>query len=477
MPWKLSADCPINPVHAALLRTNKVLFFSGSGNDPNNIVNSDRGAVIWDIQTETFSSNRPIIPRDIDGSILDIFCAGQSFRPDGKLFVVGGTKQYDPFKGLTASFVYDPASGQEKWTRIASMNQGRWYPTVLSLGDGRIFAITGTNENGSLSLFPEIFSSATGWQAFSEPFDKFPLYAHLFLLEDGRLFYSGAQFFSNNGLTPRLIAFPSNFSQKFVQTPVSGLQDIDFGNQAASVLLPPAQEQKVMIIGGGNPSNRTATKRVNIVNLKASNPSYTSTAPLKNARMHHNAVLLPDRTVFVCNGSGKDEKVDLSNIEAEIYNPATKTWTAVEKPGITGRVYHSVALLLPDGRVLAAGGNPTRGSYQTKMEIYSPGYMSQPRPVIQNSFISSTYGGTFTIQTPTNQGTIIRWAHLIQPMATTHGLDTSQRLVDLPITSRTSNSLTVQVTNNRNIAPPGYYMVFIVDNNNIPSIGKWIRIK
>jgi hypothetical protein len=469
MPWQvLSYNCPINPVHAALLNTGKVLFFAGSGNDPNNVANSAQGAALWDVNNGTFL--RPNIPLDSSGNPIDIFCAGQSFRSNGRLLAAGGTIQYDPFYGETAAFTFNPNT--QAWARVASMNRGRWYPTVLTLGSGRIFAISGLDVNGNLDRNPEIFDGSS-WTIFSQPTSSFALYAHLFLLSSGKLFYSGAQLGGNNGLSPTILTLPSRFNRPITEQSVSGLQQSDYGNQSASVLLPPAQDQKVMIIGGGNDSGM-ATNRVNIINLNASSPTYTAGPSLINARMHHNAVLLPDRTVFVCNGSRINEDVGQSTLPAEIYNPATNTWTAVETPNVNGRVYHSVALLLPDGRVVTAGGNPDRGSYESRIEIYSPAYMSQTRPTIQSAPSSVGYGRTITIQTP--QAGTIKWVHLIRPMAPTHGLDTEQRLVDLPINSRTSNSLTVTVTSNRNVAPPGYYMMFITNNNNVPSVARWIQL-
>ncbi|MCV3214016.1 DUF1929 domain-containing protein [Plectonema radiosum NIES-515] len=467
MTWQVSSTCPINPIHAALGRTGKILFFAGSGNDPTNVANSARGVALWDVNSGIFST--PTVPLDSNGNPIDVFCAAQSFRSNGQLFVAGGTLQYDPFKGIQDSFVFNFTTGQ--WSKVASMYRGRWYPTVLTLGNGRIFALSGLDINGNLDRNPEIFNSSTGWNIFTQQTSAFALYAHLVLLSSGRLFYTGAQLGSNNGVSPRILTLPSRFNQAIAEQSVGGLEFPDNGNQAASVLLPPAQDQKVMIIGGGG---GTATNRVNIVNLNASTPTYTAAPYLNNPRMHHNAVLLPDRTVFVCNGSRAEEDVSQSTLPAEIYNPATNAWTLVETPTVNGRVYHSVAVLLPDGRVVTAGGNPNRSSYESRIEIYSPAYMSQTRPTISSAPATTNYNAIITIQT--SQAANIKWVHLIRPMAPTHGLDTEQRLVDLPISSRTSSSLSVQITANRNIAPPGYYMVFIVDNNNVPSVAKWIQL-
>jgi hypothetical protein len=461
-------ECPINPVHAALLYTGQVFFFSGSGNDPNN---PPGPSVILDVGTGTFTTQDPPMA---SGASADLFCAGQSFRSGGSLMVAGGTLQYDPFYGSTTAFLFNPVTQQ--WTQVASMNSGRWYPTVVTLGDGRILALSGLDINGNLDQQPEIYiDSTTGWRAYLLTTSFFPMYSHLFLLSSGKLFYSGANAFGGADPSPRLLTLPSDFTQPITEQQVDGLIDADFPNQAASMLLPPAQNQNAMIIGGGN-ADDVATSRVNIVDLRVSNPTYTAGPSLNYARMHHSAVLLPDRTVFVCNGSTISEDIGHSVLPAEIYDPyaTNPVWSVAATPTISGRVYHSVALLLPDGRVLTAGGNPSRGVYENRLEIYYPAYMSQPRPLIQSAPSSVVAGGTITIQTP--QASTIQGVHLMRPMATTHSWDTEQRLVDLPISSRSNTSLTVTVLSNRNLAPMGWYMLFITNNNRVPSVANWIQL-
>lgn len=479
--WQvLSYQAPVVAIHMALLRTGKVFLIGGSSLDPNNRLCPNCSAV-WNVNTGTFT--RPTTPNDDAGIVIDLFCSAHSFRTDGQLLVAGGTQQYQPYKGSSAALLFNPST--EQWTKLPSMNRGRWYPTLVTLGSGRIFTLSGINSQGNdIEGNAEIYNGSSGWNLFSQQTaSPFPMYSGLILMQNGRLFYSGSNFENQESATPRIITIPSQFTQPITEQAVSGLTNLAQRNQAATVLLPPAQDQRVMIIGGGGlgPNGDSfgapTTNSVNIVDLKASSPTYTAGPSLNNARMHHEAVLLPDRTVFVCNGtsSGENELI----LPAEIYNPATNTWTVVATPTVLRR-YHSTAILLPDGRVVAAGSAPSFGleNHDFRLEIYSPPYISQPRPAIQQAPTSVRYGNTLTMTISKPQGVPIKWVSLISPMATTHSLDTSQRVVDVPIASQSSTSLTTgAITTNRNLAPPGYYMLFITDNNNVPSVARWIRLR
>lgn len=463
----MSYTAPILPMHAALLRSGKPFFIAGSGNDPNNIFTTN-GSAVWNISGGTFS--QPDTPLDNTDFPYDLFCGCHSFLADGRLLFAGGTLQYDPFWGQTVTLAFDPST--EKWSNLTLMTHGRWYGTLVTLGDGRVLAVSGLDENGNLNINPEIYSPSTNtWSRYSKPTSNIPQYAHLFLLSSGKIFYSGG-YMGGYTVSPRILTLPSNFTQQITETAVSGLQNPDYGNQAASVLLPPAQNQKVMIIGGGNGQDN-ATNRVNIIDLTSASPTYTAAASLNYARMHCTAVLLPDRTVFVCGGSGHSESGTQATKAGEIYNPRTNTWTLAASQTYA-RLYHSVAFLLPDGRVVSAGGNPSRGNNELHLEIYSPPYMSQTRPQIISAPSSVTYGQQFTIGI--NSGADIKWVSLIRPSAGTHSCDTEQRVVDCTINSFTSSSLTVTVPSNSNLAPPGYYMLFITDQSNVPSVASWIKL-
>jgi hypothetical protein len=258
-------------------------------------------------------------------------------------------------------------------------------------------------------------------------------------------------------------------------------------NQSASVILPPAQDQKVMIFGGGPASkeNKTdATDKVSIVDLKNANPQYVAAAPMNLPRMHLNAVVLPDHTVFVSGGSLKQEDEPLARLQAELYDPATNTWHLMATATVP-RLYHSTALLLPDGRVVAAGGNPEGGKSvaweppdpdeEMRLEVFSPPYLFKgPRPVIDAVPAEWKYGQTITITS--QQAGDIRWVSLIRHGVTTHSFDNGQRFVDLEILSQGNGSIQARVTHEPNIAPSGWYMLFITDNHGVPSVAQWVHL-
>jgi hypothetical protein len=187
---------------------------------------------------------------------------------------------------------------------------------------------------------------------------------------------------------------------------------------------------------------------------------------------------------LVTGGSEKNEAAPLATNEAEIYDPAADTWTTLATASVK-RMYHSTALLLPDGRVVTASGNPAQGhqvnweppdpNEELRMEIYSPPYLFKGvRPVIDTVTTEWRYGQTISISSP-DAGSL-HWVSLIRPGSTTHSFNTSQRLVDLPITAQAAGTVQVTVPAEPNLAPPGWYMLFLTDNNHVPSVARWVHL-
>jgi Domain of unknown function (DUF1929) len=351
------------------------------------------------------------------------------------------------------------------------MHGGRWYPSLLALGDGRVLATSGLDGTSQLNLVPEIFTAGAGWTPLA-PSPHWPMYGHLFLLADGRVFYSGGQYGDNNGVRPAVWNLATNATTDVPGLPLPGSR-----NQSASVLLPPAQEQKVMIIGGGpadmhNQAGATASTAV--ADLRAAAPSYVPAADLHMGRMHLCATLLPDRTVLVNGGAMMEETAAQAAFGAEIYHPGSGTWEMAADSRVP-RLYHSVAVLLPDGRVVTAGSNPARKTEEMRVEVFWPPYLfAGDRPAVTPGQTEVGYGATLPV-TVTDAAAVAS-AALLRPVATTHSSDLEQRLVDLPLTVTGATTLDLALPASPNLAPPGWYLLTVLDTAGVPSPAEWIRL-
>ncbi len=460
--WELLPSVmPINPVHAALMHTGKVLIVSGSGNDPDN---KNFAAAVWDPATGMIRTFR---------IAWDMFCNGMVILPDGRPMVFGGTLQYDPFLGQPRASVFDPVT--ETFTDLPNMSGGRWYPTGTVLGDGTVLVYSGLNDTAStLNRTVEIWTG-TGWKPAGTAFATLDLYPREHLLPNGKVFESGW----------------NRDSQLYDQathtfTPVAVTQLPTRRVYGTAVLLPltPADgfKPRVMILGGGAPPEMPiATETTELIDLSVPSPQWAFGPPMVAGRVQLNATLLPDGKVLVSGGSRQDEDGATAVKEAQLYDPATNTFSSgswMEVP----RLYHSNTLLLPDATVVAVGGNPVRKVYQPEIEIYSPPYLFDStgnpakRPTI-TSLPAGTiaYGRQFRIETPEAAG--IRSVVLMRPGAATHAFDMEQRLVGLSFAAGPGGSeLTATAPADGNLAPPGYYLLFILDGQGVPSVARFVRL-
>jgi Domain of unknown function (DUF1929) len=486
-------------IHAATLPGGKVLFFAGSGNSPVRTASPDFGdvargvqtSVVWDPQAPAAGAfAHPATVRGPDDRPFDFFCGGDTFLPDGTLLSAGGNREYPTdrhgFLGRADCLGFDPVAGQ--WRPLGRMHHGRWYPTLLPLPDGRVLAVTGLDDvDGSLNRTFEVYDPAgDDWRELpvpdGGPFVGLPLYAHLVLLRDGRVLFTGGRMDDPSPQGPVTLDLTTD---PVTVTGVPGLADPASRNQSASVLLPPAQDQRVMVIGGGPEDASNATGSTSVVDLTEADPQFRAGAAMSLPRMHLNAVLLPDRTVFVSGGALAREERVVARLEGEVYDPATDTWR-IAAAATVPRLYHSVALLLPDGRVVAAGGNPPPYGDQVawepadeneelRLEVYSPPYLfAGPRPVITAVPTEWHHGQQVEVSTP--QAGDVRWLSLVRPGCTTHAFDNSQRLVDVPVDRQDAGVVSATVPADPTLAPPGWYMLFLVDSAGVPSVASWVHL-
>ena len=482
-------------VHAALLPTGKVLFFAGSGSSAVRFASPDFGSmakkiftsVVWDPQAAPPGNfSHPPTLFGPDHRPFDFFCGGDASLPDGRLLAAGGTLGYNPFLGRPDATVFDPVT--EKWSFVASMTHGRWYPSLITLGDGRVLAATGLTESPA-SLHNqtlEVYSAATNqWQLlhFAPGVPPLPLYAHLFLLADGRVFFDGGHMDDVLLLEPCTIDLTTN---PVGTTPVPGLSQPEMRNQSASVILPPAQDQRIMLIGGGpdgKPDKTDAIDNVDIVDFRQAHPHLAPAAPLSLPRLHLNAVLLPDRTVFVTGGSLKQEDEPLARLQSEIYDPAKDEWTLTAASTVP-RLYHSTALLLPDGRVVAAGRKPGGGPPRAVGRGSRGGDADrglQPSLPVQGTSPVDHRGACRVEVRPgggdriaAGRGAAVgepRPERRHHPLLRQHSAPRG-RADHVPVERRGQG----QGHRQPERAPPGWYMLFLVNDAGVPSVARWIHL-
>ncbi|MEV0125955.1 kelch motif-containing protein [Streptomyces sp. NPDC050703] len=386
------------------------------------------------------------------------------------------------FQGIKAAYEFDPRA--ERYVPVDPMKKARWYPTLVGLEDGKVLAVSGLDDVGVIDPGDnEIYDPRTKkWT--DGPKRYFPTYPALFLTKGGKLFYpaSNAGYGpAEKGREPGLWDLETNTFTK-----VPGLTDTDQTETSASVLLPPAQDQKVMILGGGGVGESDkSTGRTAVIDLKEENPSFKTGPELPQGTRYLNSVIMPDDSVFTSNGSTDYRGRGASNIlKAQFYDPRTNAFRAAASPRV-GRNYHSEALLLPDGRVVTFGSDPLYdneqntklGHFEQRMEIFTPPSLhkgGKNRPVLGAGPDQLAADGRATFRTE-RPGEIAS-ARLMRPSAVTHTTDVEQRSIALRLT-RGKGEVTVDVPrDDAALVPPGWYMLFVTDKDGTSSEAKWIHV-
>jgi hypothetical protein len=468
--WRVEHSCEPVGIHAALLNTNKVLFFSYAEHDQTHGVSS-----VFSLSDHTVEH----VEQD-----EDLFCSGHALLPDGRLLVAGGH-----VTGEKSVFLFTLTGDSGNWEQLPDMPTGRWYPTCTTLPDGTIFVLGGTKASGGGAINDtyQIFDPTVGLQPsqpapFLNETAPYNTYAFVFVLPSGKLFIFSADracFFDVGTKT-----FGSE--RIFCNRGVSRTYPLE----GTSVLLPllhdsdPPYRARVLVIGGGGlPHGRTtpATNTCEILDVDDVVPEWKLTPPMSTARVMPDAVLLPDGTVLVMNGSSAGQADDAVNpvFQTEIYNPSTNTWKLMAETRIP-RLYHATALLLPDGTVMTAGMdeefNPDPFHYpEYRLEIFYPPYLYKgPRPIIQTAPNTIHYDVPFDVQCDSVDA--IHSAALLRCGTVTHSFNMDQRYLSLRIAARWASSVTIESAPNANIAPPGFYLLFVLTNQGVPSIGTFVQV-
>ena len=488
--WSIGGNTHAAAIHVAMLYNGKILYVAGSGYFNANKLGPFQ-AGIFDPVTNTHTA--------LPNESKDMFCCGHAMLSNGNILLAGGTLKYDDsspnglWLGPKWAWIYDVAAGS--FRAVQDMKHGRWYPTLVTLADGKVLTVNGYDEYGSTNRLIEIFDpSSETWSIKYDPQSTFSYCAGegqdpAIMPGAGTQCY-GPGVGPNALLYPRMHLMPEGLvvvcgQSKTMRTyePATGIWRFA-GNMlfnasrgyGSSVLLPmqnvASETGEVLIFGGTATADSFGTTAAEILTLNGTSIVSRWTNPSKRGRKHPIPVILPTGKIMVVGGTEFQNDNSLRIMEAEIFDPVTETWTLLPAMSVP-RLYHSSGLLLPDGRVWTAGTTYTRDSRELRTEYYTPAYYSVVRPTISGQPVVGGYGGSIVIPTPAPQE--IDAVSLVRLGTETHAYNCDQRLIWLQITNRGLVDITVQAPVNANIAPPGYYMIHVLKQG-IPSVAKIIKV-
>ncbi|WP_348700760.1 PKD domain-containing protein [uncultured Maribacter sp.] len=435
----------------------------------------------------------------------DMFCPGINNLADGRILSAGGTTS-------ERTSIYDPITGI--WSRAADMNIPRGYQGNVTLSNGAVFTVGGSwsggaGNNGGKDA--ELWTPESGWinlsnisgediytandlnlETQTNPLYRVDNHVWLWPAPNGKLFHAG----------------PSE-EMHWIDPDVSGGAITSAGFRANDTYSMKGTTVmfdigKILKVGGatsyGESSTTTTPAKDNSfvidINVPYGNQAQvTSAGNLMESRTMHNSTVLPNGQVLVT--GGLDRGAVFTDVGAryiaELYTPSSGggpgTWETVAAMQ-EARTYHSVAILMTDGRVFVGGGGLCDGTLNCEnhfnAEIYSPPYLFDgtgnlaSRPTITN--VTGNTLGTgpynnllvdYTDVLQVNTDVSVESFSLVRFSAATHSTNNEQRRIPLTTTSGTSHTLTIP---DRNLLPPGYYMLFALNANGTPSVSRTLRI-
>lgn len=529
MPWNATdIDSQILAVHAAVVPAGsqgEVILFGGdehwSAQQESASPDGFKKTRVYDVATHS------IVGASIPSPDSDVFCSHHAFAADGRLLIAGGTHKWPEggdihahqldFIGHSRCWVYSPRG--RRWVEVSRLNRnpdqlsesqsgGRWYPGCVTLGNGDVFACfghPGQQDFRHRNVLPERYNQGgNAWinspKAMAEPHApgggvRYLFYPRAFVLRDGKLFFATpmpAEFDPNGGddgtyFSTRYDPATGDYVGHKIPEP-AGYGDWSY----PAVMLPLLPEEdyrpRVLFCGRTNPLK---------IDLGDANGEWTATAGRDPAvsgltRTYSNAAILPNGKVCLVGGVNVvDPEEPVS--QAEIYEPgidwaagsytAAESWTLDAGAAAHTRNYHSTALLLPNGKVWVAGGNDNANSGDPnvvgvkRIELFEPDYIAVANRIqIQSAPPIPAYGASIEIEID-RPATNVQRVALIRNGSATHSTNNDQRYVGLPITARNGNTLTVTAPPNGNVAPPGYYMLWVIDTNGNPcQLARFVRL-
>ncbi|MFC0623186.1 galactose oxidase-like domain-containing protein [Kribbella deserti] len=454
----------VNAVHISVLSTGKVLITAGSGYNRENFAARLFRAWVFDPNTKALTP----VPNLPD----DLFCSGHMHDQNGVPIFFGGTGRYgspasfpgspEYYTGTRKVYAFDVYSNSFK--PRADMAVARWYPNAVANAAGRPVVVGGLDANSVATDVNESYSTQTNTTTVLPGRRAFPMYAGLHLLASGYYFYSGQNTFGRIGHSPGIWNWTNNAFK-----PVPGLAAPDCRDQSASVMMYPAQAQKVMLIGGGCTTSTTGTTA--IATLTGAAPTYKPGPWLGWPTMYSCAINLPDRSVFVAGGSNHNTNPQL---RASVLKYGATTWTPVASPKIA-REYHSSCALNVDGSVDTFGSN-VGTNVETRVERYRPWYMHTTRPAITGGIGSIIYLGGTSLVSYSGPYKITD-ATLTRLTSSTHSSDPNARQVRATVVQQsTTGKIGLRYESRWGVMPLGKYMLSLIDSRGVPSVSRIVQV-
>ena len=463
--WSPVYDVPCVAVHLHLLPSSdhhaaKLLMY-GNENNPTTKQKADyTKSFVVEIPTDATPLSSAIKVENFD---TNLFCSGHTFLADGRLITMGGHVLQN-YYGASDINIFDYRPSCRWQLQSATLNSGRWYPSLVTLPNGDALVLSGTMAGSTQpNPLPQVWQTGSSTlRSLTGALLALKNYPKIFVLADGRVYHCGPE--------------PQT---RFLNTAGTGSWQTGPKRKAAmrgygvAVMY---EDGKIMTAGGA--ANTGPTTTAEVIDLNAASPQWRWTNPMAYARRHANATLLPDGTVLVTGGSSSADFNDAAGaiLAAELWDPATERWSTLAS-GTNPRIYHSTALLLPDGRVLWTGGGsppPKNGRSNLNAEIFSPPYLFKgDRPRVDSAPTTARLGDTITLGSP--DAAAIRAVNLLRIGSVTHTFNMNQRIVRLAFTS-SGSGVTAQLPSDSRRLIPGHYMAFAISAAGVPSIGRMLQV-
>ncbi len=455
--WDAPVTWPFAFASAASLPDGRIIAWGGNNPTSFNGGTTTYGA-IWNPAGGALQS--------LNHNDHSMFCAIPTMLEDGRVFVNGG----DGTRERTSIFDYRTNS----WVRSDNMNTGRWYPGSVALPSGQVYTAIG-DPGGP---YPERWTPGQGWTLLTGANLQAPILnytgyqnnwlPYLHLAPNGRIFHSGP--------TPQMNWLDPSGNGAVTN---AGLVNSWYPKYGTVVMY---DEGKLLMAGGAANNTGTApgTNQAAIIDLTGSTAQKINIAPMSYTRKFNNGVMLPTGEVLIVGGnsSGVEFSDQGTILTPEIWNPTTRAWRSVADHSVP-RNYHSVALLMTDGRVWSGGGGLCNCSADhPDHQVYSPPYLFNAdgslatRPTINAAPDVVTFGRVATVQATAG----LQKFSLIKFSALTHVLNSDLRYLSVPFSETSAGQYQLTFHSNRNVLTPGYWMLFAVNSQGTPSLAKVIKV-